>query len=305
MPRILALALLAIACGDDSDPGTDAGADSSVDAPVDAATDVAADVFDAGEEGPVRAFADVGDSNEGIAAGFNLAGEPVLFVSLLEGPVVEVGVDGSVSTLATLDSPLGIAVRDDGNLVVCVAGGLVELALDGTSTPLVETGTDQPFETVNYVVIAPDGSLVFSDSGADRVYRTQADGSAIELVNDTIEYPNGLAFTADDRLLVASYDGNAVYGADFADGAFGEFTIDIPDVDFVDGVVVGPDAAIYLVTSTAGVLRVVDDVVDTIVDPGVIFLPANGTFGSEGFPADTLYVSSLGGPSIYAIDLGG
>lgn len=298
--RFLALIAFLIACGDDSAPidaGSDAGSDAGVDASVDAAS------VDAGEEGPVRAFAEVGDSNEGITAGMNQAGDPVLFVSLLEGPVVEVGVDGSVSTLATLDSPLGIAVRDDGNLVVCVAGGLVELGLDGTSTPLVETGTDQPFETVNYVVIAPDDSLVFSDSGADRVYRTQADGSAIELVTDAIEYPNGLAFTADDRLLVASYDGNAVYGADFADGAFGEFTIEIPDVDFVDGVVVGPDAAIYLVTSTAGVLRVVDDVVETIVDPGVIFLPANGTFGSEGFPTSTLYVSSLGGPSIYAIDL--
>lgn len=305
MVRFVVLALLLAACGDDSDPVTDAGTDASADAGVDAPVDAPmADVFDAGEEGPVRVFAEVGDSNEGIAAGMNQAGDPVLFVSLLEGPVVEVGLDGSVSTLATLDSPLGIAVRDDGNLVVCVAGGLVELALDGTSTPLVETGTDQPFDTVNYVAIAPDGSLVFSDSGADRVYRTQPDGSDIELVTDAITYPNGLAFTADDRLLVASYDGNAVYGADFADGAFGEFTIDIPDVRFVDGVVVGSDAAIYLVTSNDGVLRVVDDVVEPLYEPAsTIFLPANGTFGSEGFPPDVLYVSSLGGPRIYAIDL--
>ncbi len=299
--RTLILCAFLLACGDDDSTPIDAGTDAALDAETDSGSDAADDAFDAGEEGPVTAFANVGDSNEGIAAGVNAAGEPVLFVSVLEGPIIEVGVDGSVSTLATLDSPLGIAVRDDGNLVVCVNGGLVDLALDGTATPLVETTEENPIELSNYVVIAPDGSIVFSDSMGDRVYRTQADGSAIEVVTDTIEYPNGLAFDG-NRLLVASYDGNAVYGADFTDGTFGEFTIEIPEVDFVDGVVVGTDAT-YLVTSTAGVLEVRDGVVTPLIEPRAIFLPANGTFGSAGFPADTLYVSSLGGPSIYAIDL--
>ncbi|MEM9073001.1 MAG: SMP-30/gluconolactonase/LRE family protein [Myxococcota bacterium] len=297
MNRWLALLLLA-ACGDDATPALDAGMDA---ASVDASTD-AAEGSDAGEEGPVRVFASVGGSNEGIAAGFNLAGDPVLFVSLLDGPLVEIGIDGSVNTLATLDSPLGIAVRDDGSLVVCVDGGLVSLALDGTVTPLVETGTDQPFEITNYVVIAPDGSLVFSDSEADRVYRTQADGSAIELITDAINYPNGLAFIG-NRLLVASYEGEAVYGADFADGVFGEFTIDIPNVDFVDGVVAADDGSVYLVTSTDGVLRSTDESVEALIDPRAIFLPANGTFGSAGFPEDTLYVTSLGTREVFAIDL--
>src|SRR5256885_5883213 len=99
-----------------------------------------------------------------------------------------------------------------GRLVICEGGHrrVTRWSADGTSEVLMDRYEGKRLNRPNDVVCKSDGSLWFTDPGlrvplAERelpyagVYRIAADG-AVTLVADC-EYPNGLAFSPDERTL--------------------------------------------------------------------------------------------------------
>ncbi|MDQ3034291.1 MAG: SMP-30/gluconolactonase/LRE family protein [Myxococcota bacterium] len=269
---------------------------------------------DAGPQ--LEEFADIGATTEGLAIGRTPGGAPVLYVGTLDDRIVRIAPDGVVADFVTVNDPLGIAVREDGSLVVAAkraeadggAAVLLLIAPDGTTSELVSAGPgDAPLGVTNFVAIAPDGSLVFSDSMANRLFRADADGAEVTLITDAITYPNGLAFSPDGATLyVASWDGRSVHALSFdrATSSYGAPAVAQAGVANVDGIVSTIDGALYLVTSARGILRTdpaSPAAPATVVPMGTIALPANAVFGDAAFGESTLYVTSLASRVIHRI----
>jgi gluconolactonase len=290
------------ACGDDD-----------VAPPMDAGTD--AGTVDAGPRPEL--FVELGSSTEGIALGRTPAGAPVLYVGVRDGRIVRVAPDGVMENFATVDSPVGIAVRATGEILVCGSTGpgtgassvLFELdPTTGAKTTLIATGPGGvALGLCNYVAVAPDDSLVFSDSASNKLYKAAADGTGVALLTDTIEYPNGLAFSPDGATLyVASWSGDAMYSLSFdaATGAYGAPTSVLSGVAGIDGLVTLSDGTVVLVTSAAGVQRWTPGGASAVLfGPRLFTLPANGVMGDTAFGVNNLYLTSLTRTSIQRLAL--
>lgn len=325
-PRALLCAALVVfsfspvACGDDdAAPPADSGTGADATAPPDAGpTDAGGDPDAGGGVGTVEPVATLAGNSEGIALGHTAGGEPVLYVGLLaQSEIVAVAPDGTATHVADVPRPLGIAVRADGDLVVCgksdetdtAAGAVWRVSpTDGTATPLVESPAE-PLSNPNFVAIAPDGSLLFSDNAANRVYRADADGGGLSLVTDAFTYPNGIAFAPDGATAyVSSWDTAVVYRLSFdaASGMYGAPEEALTDVTNVDGIVVAADGALVLVSNPEGILLVEpgSTEVTEIAPPRGFGLPANGAFGEGAYGDDWLYVSNLLGARVARVRIG-
>jgi gluconolactonase len=107
----------------------------------------------------------------------------------------------------------GCTLDRQGRLVMCEGGRrrLTAMAPDGTVTALAERWQGKRLNRPNDVVCRSDGSLFFTDPelrvppeerevGVSGVYRIDPQG-ALSLATDECEYPNGLAFSPDERTL--------------------------------------------------------------------------------------------------------
>ncbi len=251
--------------------------------------------------GDVEDFAEL-RATEGIA--FAPDGKKLYVGS--DGAIHVVLPDGTVSKWADVPGVLGIAARPDGHLLVCGkdgdAGVIFDVAPDGRRSVLVRGA----FKLTNFVAIARDGSIVFSDSADDKVYRASADGSGATLVTDAIVYPNGLAFSKDgNTLFVASWKNKQVLAlARRADGTYDAPKVAVDGVENVDGLAVGASGDLYLVANGLGILRASGGKT-TLVAPGAKFkLVANGAFAPAPFGEGWMYVSNLIGPSVQRVFVG-
>jgi gluconolactonase len=113
----------------------------------------------------------------------------------------------------------GMTLDNDGNLIVCehVTSSVVREKPDGTPETLATHWQDKELNSPNDVIVASDGSIVFTDPtygrmpgfGLEReqdldfqgVYRLPAGGGEIELLIDDFVQPNGLCFSPDESLL--------------------------------------------------------------------------------------------------------
>ncbi len=299
--------LLALgSCGPPSvatDAGTDGGAAS------DAGDDGGSDA------GPrtLEVFADVGSRSEGIAIGRTPGGASVLYVGTSDDRIVRVAPDGVVGDFVSIHAPVGLTTRADGTLLVCAkqpvamgeAAAIFAVTPDGTITTLVAAGPGAtPFVLTNYVLEAPDGSIVFTDSGGDSVFRADADGSHVALVA-AVSYANGLAFSpSGDTLYVASWDTTTLHALSFdaTTGAYGAPTVAHDGIMNVDGIVTTSTGSLVLVTSAAGILEV-DPATPTAMPRTLatnreVTLPANGVFGDSAFGTANVYLSTLGRTTI-------
>jgi gluconolactonase len=119
-----------------------------------------------------------------------------------------------------------------GRLIMCEGGGrrVVRVSPDGRIEPLVERFMGGRFNRPNDVVCRSDGSIYFTDpdkrvpyaereipppAGVDnlwdgaRVYRVAPDGAISVLAH--CEYPNGLAFSPDERTLYVANTRSSKY----------------------------------------------------------------------------------------------
>jgi gluconolactonase len=113
----------------------------------------------------------------------------------------------------------GMTLDSDGNLIVCehVTSSVVRERPDGTRETLATHWGDKELNSPNDVIVASDGSIIFSDPtygrmpvfGLEReqeldfqgVYRIPAGGGDPQLLVDDFGQPNGLCFSPDESLL--------------------------------------------------------------------------------------------------------
>jgi gluconolactonase len=175
----------------------------------------------------------------------------------------------------------GMTRDNDGNLIVCehVTSSVVRESPDGGRETLATHWGDKELNSPNDVIVARDGSIIFSDPtygrmpgfGLEReqdldfqgVYRIPAGGGDLQLLVDDFAQPNGLCFTADESLLYINDTDRAhirVFdvGADhqLSNGrVFAENigTADLVKGDLVDGMKLDEQGNVY-VTGPEGVL---------------------------------------------------
>jgi hypothetical protein len=321
--RGLAIAL-PLACNDgggsaDAEASTDTGVDASAGSTSNGdGTSSTTGLDESGstgapepEIGTVESFAVVGVGNEGLAFAPGPDGEPTLYVGLSQDhAVVRVAPDGAVTMHAEVPGALGVAATSDGALVVCGLASLDagapaviwRVTSAGDASILVES-TDPALALTNFVAVASDDSLVFTDSEGNAVYRADADGTALELVTDAITYPNGLAF-ADGRLYVASYDSDSLWVLEPGPTGFGAPELVTDMIPTLDGIAVAEDGSFYLMTTLGGVQRLDMGVVTTIADAMQFNVVANGAFAADGYGDGWLYVTNLFGDEIARVWVG-
>jgi gluconolactonase len=121
----------------------------------------------------------------------------------------------------------GMTLDNDGNLIVCehVTSSVVRETPDGGRETLATHWGDNELNSPNDVIVASDGSIIFTDPtygrmpgfGIEReqdldfqgVYRLPAGGGELELLVDDFAQPNGLCFSPDESLLYINDTVNA------------------------------------------------------------------------------------------------
>jgi gluconolactonase len=175
----------------------------------------------------------------------------------------------------------GMTLDNDGNLIVCehVTSSVVRESPDGGRETLATHWGDKELNSPNDVIVARDGSIIFTDPtygrmpgfGLEReqdldfqgVYRIPAGGGDLQLLVDDFAQPNGLCFTADESLLyindttrahIRVFDVGADHqlssGRVFAENIG---TADLAKGDLVDGMKLDEQGNVY-VTGPEGVL---------------------------------------------------
>ena len=161
----------------------------------------------------------------------------------------------------------GMTFDADGRLVVCemVNRRLARQEDDGAWTTVADGYNGQRLNRPNDVVLKSDGSLYFTNPGRQRldaseiempfnsVQRVFPDGT-VEMVVPGFEYPNGLAFSPDERVLYVSNTrpGQYIIAYDLdADGAvrgvrhFADLPSDTDTNGVPDGMKVDAEGRVY------------------------------------------------------------
>ncbi len=291
------LAGLLAACGN-SDAGDPSGAAGEAGAAGSAAAEPAV--------GTVEAFSELDFPSEGIVLAADAKGTPALYLGG-KSAIWTLTADKTLTRLVDLPEPLGSARTASGDILVCgklpgdagkgdMPGAIWRVTPGGKAT--VQSGGEgqQAYGLPNMIAVAPDESVVFSDSKANLVFHTAADGSSPTVLTDQITYPNGVAFSPDGATLyVASYDTKRIFSlARAADGSFGVPAVFAEGVENVDGISPLASGDLLLVTSGGGVIlygKTGDK--KTIGDPKEFVIPSNGAFGAGELGEKWFYVSSL------------
>jgi sugar lactone lactonase YvrE len=114
--------------------------------------------------------------------------------------------------LAGATTVWGLALRDDGMLFAGTPGA-------GGNLWRIDTTAAVPAPVVHYpaagsangVIVAPDGSVLYSDFNAGRVYRVDDAGTRTQVTAATIASANGLLVDDDGTLLVLSFSTGAIW----------------------------------------------------------------------------------------------
>jgi gluconolactonase len=220
--------------------------------------------------------------------------------------------DGTL-TVARADANManGMALDRDGYLVVCEQGTLTEPAritrvdrATGNAETLVDSAAGLPLNSPNDVVVASDGAIWFTDPSyghlqgfrpepqtGDHVYRYDPESGELTAVLDSLDKPNGLAFSPDERVLYVGDNGapHHLLAFDVEDSArlaggrvLADFTPEQPD-----GIKVDEEGHLY--ASAAGGVRIFDESGEQI---GEIELPGAVNFAFGGRGRNTLFITT-------------
>ena len=220
--------------------------------------------------------------------------------------------DGTVSVVrADANMANGMALDREGYLVVCEQGTLTEPACitrvdraTGKAVTLVDSAAGLPLNSPNDVVIKGDGTIWFTDPSyghlqgfrpepetGDHVYRYDLASGELSAVLDSLDKPNGLAFSPDERVLYVGDNGAPHHllaydvedGARLADGrVLADFTPEQPD-----GIKVDVEGHVY--ASAAGGVRILDGSGGQI---GEIELPGAVNFAFGGRGRNVLFITT-------------
>jgi gluconolactonase len=210
----------------------------------------------------------------------------------------------------------GMALHADGRLIVCEQHPARLTLVDrqtGRAKVLVDSWQGSKLNSPNDVVRKSDGTIWFTDPSyghlqgfrpepetSDRVYRYDPDCARLDVVANSLDKPNGIAFSPDESILYVSDNGapHRVLAFEVLDrvrvGPPRLFAVGTPG--HPDGLKVDSDGRVYA-SATSGV-QVFDpsgDLVREIALPGAV----NFTFG--GPDRDVLYVTT--DDAVWAVQL--
>jgi gluconolactonase len=216
----------------------------------------------------------------------------------------------------------GMALDLDGRLVVCEQGGPSEPArisrLDletAESEPLVDNWRGLPLNSPNDVVVKSDGTIWFTDPAygflqgfrrepqvGDFVYRYDPPSNRFEVVADSFDKPNGLAFSPDEQVLYVTDSGaNQEAGSYYVDRPHHIMAFDVSEAGhlvnerlfavttpgFPDGIKCDREGRVY--ASCANGVQVFNPVGDLV---GEIRLPGAVNFVFGGPERSILFITT-------------
>ncbi len=156
----------------------------------------------------------------------------------------------------------GLTFDLDGRLLMCEGYGrrLSRMEPDGSITTVAGSFEGMRLNRPNDVVCRSDGAIYFTDPeplvaeadrelGSSMVFRVMPDGSIEAVVRDA-PYPNGLAFSPDERTfyLINTTEPKRIRAYDVGvDGSFGAMRelADVTEVPVPDGMKVDTDGRVY------------------------------------------------------------
>jgi gluconolactonase len=219
--------------------------------------------------------------------------------------------DGSVSVVVPdANTANGMTLDREGRLVVCEQGTRETPAcisrLDlrtGERETVVDAYDGRPFNSPNDVVVSSDGAVWFTDPSygflqgfrpvpqlPDAVYRHDPATGETRLVADGFDKPNGLAFSADERTLYVSDNGEPhhLLAYPVADGHLEAPTrLAVGTPGHPDGLKV--DAAGRIYASASSGVQVFHPAGDLL---GALRLPGTVTFCFGGPARNVLYLTT-------------
>jgi glucose/arabinose dehydrogenase len=188
-----------------------------------------------------------------------------------------------------LDEPFGVAVADDGTIVVADGGEAPVLwrvdltsgrrlrVAGGTRGFADGVGSEARFDTPSHIAVAPDGAILVADTGNHAIRRVAPDGRVTTVAGDgtagsgdgrtaRLNGPVGVAVSGDGRVFVAdTYNDRIVRLAPSGD-ASGRWDVSLVAGSGVPGLVDGPGAAASFDTPTG--LAALDDGSVIVADTG-------------------------------------
>ena len=222
--------------------------------------------------------------------------------------------DGRLETAIEASGSNGLALGQDGALVAATHDRK-ELSrydlVDGSRMRIVGEYGGQPFNSPNDLVLGADGTIWFTDPDyqreaapggqpATRVYRVGTDGR-VEVVDDTLANPNGIALSPDGRTLYVAGGGDdgvlRAYPLD-ADGRAGPGR-DLAKAQVPDGLAVDCLGNVYLTEHNLRRVRVISPQGQELA---TITVDANITNAAFGGPRRrTLYLTGAG--ALWSVEL--
>ena len=114
--------------------------------------------------------------------------------------------DGSVTKIADVDLHLGQAGIGRRDILACDFGPLNVFRDGANDDGVVWRITPEGEKTVyargiadpNAALVLPNGSVLISDDGIDKIYEVQPDGT-VSVWSSAVEFPNGLALSLDEK----------------------------------------------------------------------------------------------------------
>jgi gluconolactonase len=200
------------------------------------------------------------------------------------------------------------AIHEDGSI------STIDVAT-GTRTPIASTYNGKRFNSPNDLTIRSDGNIYFSDpnyqgssanggypqGNVTGLYRVAAGTRTVTLIDGTLNEPNGVTLSLDEKTLYVSSKTNVLntYPVDStgAVGASSVFVSTLPSGNYIDGMVMDCAGNLYGAEITSGsnsaviVLSSTGSVIGTLAVPNA-FSATNVAFG--GADHKTLYISAQG-----------
>ena len=260
---------------------------------------------------------------EMIASGLSFSEGPVwadgalLFTEITGGVVSRWVPGGAVEQFAaTGGGPNGAALAADGSLYVTQNGGMGKgprtspgiqrVTPDGDVSTVVTEVAGLRLEGPNDLAFGDDGRLWFTDPRGSDPERNNSPGRIFVLDPSTgdgelvIEldpvFPNGIAFRADGTLLWTESFSRRVMA--LVDGR-AELVVELPDRHYPDGMCVGADGRLYVASTYAHCVTVIED--NAIVDR---YSCADGMATNCCFGGTDLYVTESRHGTLWRYPLG-
>jgi gluconolactonase len=204
----------------------------------------------------------------------------------------------------------GLTFGKDGNLYGCDfgLGAIIRISPD-KKVEIVSSGFEgREYDRPNDLAFHPNGLLYFSEPNSDqpdgRLFRMDVNTGKPEMLDDSLRYPNGMAFNEKaDILYLSESASNRVlkYKLD-KDGNIlsKEVFIDLPGGE-PDGIAIDTEGNIYVAHFDGGAVYVISpegEVKEKIITPGKH--SSNVEFGGDNLK--TLYITEDETNSVYSLE---